>query len=664
MKYFKLLNLQLLTLTLISNFSLAETKNNEAQPPKAATQYTIENNKALQSYLPFDDMSDFKNAQKGFIATIESGVIYGQNDRVAYDMKQFDFLEKAAPDTANPSLWRQGQLNRIHGLFKVRDDIYQIRSYDLSNMTLIKGKTGWIVIDPLLTPPTAKAGMQLVEKHLGKFPVSAVIITHSHIDHFGGIRGVIDEADVTSGKIPIYAPHEFYDSAISENIMAGNAMSRRASYMFGNLLPKNATGTIGSGLGQTTSVGLPGILQATDSISSLTGEFRNIDGLNVEFIYTPEAEAPAEMMFYFHDLKAFCQAENINHNFHNLYTLRGAKVRNGQKWSQYIDKAIEKWGADVEYSFGTHHWPTWGNGDIIDFWGKQRDLYRFVHDQTVRLANTGLTPKEIAEVLKLPDSLGKEFYNRGYYGSVSHNIKAQYQLYYGWFDGNPANLNPLPPTAVGKKYVELAGGPEQLLKQAQKSFDQGEYRWVAELVNHLVFADPNNQAARQLLADSYEQMGYQAESGPWRNFYLTGAKELRHGVAALPTPTTITPDMIGGLSTELFFNYLAMKFKGTDPQASQLKYNFNISLPDVDEKIALLINNGVVNPRFGSTVTKDVTATITVNRADLNLMTLGQITFPDMLKTGKIKIEGNADAFKLFFSKLDNFKFWFNIVEP
>jgi len=659
----KILYLLLTLLIVIFNASASDSESSDLIP-KAASSYTQESNQAIKSYLPFLDKTDFENAKKGFIGTIDSGVIYQENKAVSYNMQEFDFLNQDSPDTANPSLWRQGQLNRIHGLFKVQDDIYQVRSFDLSNMTLIKGKTGWIVIDPLITPDTAKASMQLVEKHLGKFPVSAVIISHSHMDHFGGIRGIVDETDVISGKVPIIAPKEFYQSAISENIMAGNAMARRASYMFGNLLPKNETGMIGSGLGQTTSVGLPGILKNTDTISSFEGETRIVDGVKIEFIYTPESEAPAEMMFYFPEMKAFCQAENINRTFHNLYTLRGAKVRNGQKWAQYIDLAIQKWGSDVQTSFGSHHWPTWGNDNIVEFWQNQRDLYRFVHDQTVRLANQGLTPKEIAEQLKLPETLDKQFYNRGYYGSVSHNIKAQYQLYYGWFDGNPANLNPLPPTEVGHKYVELAGGVEALLQKAKESFDKGEYRWVAELLNHLVFAQPDNKTAKYLLADTYEQMGYASESGPWRNFYLTGARELRHGVKVLPAPNGLTPDMIDGLSTDLLFNYIAMKFKGTDVDAAKMQYNFNISLPDANEKIALIINNGVVNPRFNYEIKNDVTATITVNRKDLNRMSLGQVKFAELLSTQAMKIDGSQQDFIAFFSKVDNFEFWFNIVEP
>ena len=654
----------IITLLVTSFSAIALDTESSELLPKVASSYTKKSNEEIKSYLPFDDKADFENAQKGFIGTIDSGVIYQGNKAVSYNMQEFDFLNQESPDTANPSLWRQGQLNRINGLFKVQDDIYQVRSFDLSNMTLIKGKTGWIVIDPLITPDTAKAGMQLVEKHLGKFPVTAVIISHSHMDHFGGIRGIVDEADVRSGKVPIIAPKDFYQSAISENIMAGNAMARRASYMFGNLLPKNGTGMIGSGLGQTTSVGLPGILKHTDTISSFEGESRTVDGVEIEFIYTPESEAPAEMMFYFPKMKAFCQAENINRTFHNLYTLRGAKVRNGQKWAQYIDLAIQKWGSEVETSFGSHHWPTWENKNIVEFWENQRDLYRFIHDQTIRLANKGFTPKEIAEQLKLPESLDKQFYNRGYYGSVSHNIKAQYQLYYGWFDGNPANLNPLPPTEVGHKYVELAGGAEALLQKAKDSFDKGEYRWVAELLNHLVFSQPHNKAAKHLLADTYEQMGYAAESGPWRNFYLTGARELRHGVKVLPAPNGLTPDMIDGLSTDLLFNYIAMKFKGTDVDAAKMQYNFNIRLPDANEKIALIINNGVVNPRFNYEIKNDVTATITVNRKDLNRMSLGQVKFAELLSSQAMKIEGSQQDFIAFFSKVDDFEFWFNIVQP
>lgn len=631
---------------------------------KEATEFTKKANDELLSYLPFKDSTDFVNATRGFIATLDDGVILDKNGNTVYSMKQFDFIKGDAPSTTNPSLWRQGKLNNFNGLYKVTDEIYQVRSFDLSNITFIKGKTGWIVIDPLISEETAKASLDLINKELGERPIKAVIFTHSHLDHFGGIWGIVTPKDITSGKVEVYAPLGFFDHAISENIMGGNTMGRRASYMYGNLLPKDDKGMIGTGLGQTTSVGTSGIVDGTTIITSYSGETKNVDGLEVEFIYTPESEAPSEMMFFFKDLNAFCQAENITHTYHNLYTLRGAKVRNGQKWSHYIDLCLEKWGDEIEVSFAPHHWPTWGNENIIPYMKKQRDLYRFTHDQTLRLANEGYTPIEIAEMLKLPESIDKTFSNRGYYGTLNHNIKAQYELYFGWFDGNPANLHPLPPTEAGKKYVEFMGGADAILYKAKQSYDKGEYRWVAEVLNHLVFADPSNQDARNLLADAYEQMGYQAESGPWRNFYLTGANELRFGVKELPAPSTAGPDMIKGMTLDLYLNYIAMKFIGTDPDAQKMKYNFNLILPDVNQKAVLIVENGVVTPRVGSNLKKDVTATITANRSDLDKTTMGQASFEELVSSGAIKVEGDADAFNNFLTKLDKFNFWFNIVVP
>jgi len=655
-------------LSLISIFAVMKTYSQKIQTDKnqkEATSFTQKANNDLLSYLPFADKTDYENAKRGFIATIPEGNIKDAKGNVVYDMKQYDFIKGTAPATTNPSLWRQSELNSINGLFEVKKgSIYQIRGLDLANMTLIAGKTGWIIIDPLMSPETAKAGLALANEKVGKKPVAAIIITHSHIDHFGGIRGVVDEKDVKSGKVPIYVPEGFFDHAISENVMGGNTMGRRASYMYGNLLPKDAKGTLGTGLGQTTSTGLSGIIDGTYKINKLSGEEKIVDGLKVEFIYTPESEAPAEMMFYFPELKAFCQSEDITHTLHNLYTLRGAQVRNGQKWSAYIDLALAKWGDDVQFSFASHHWPTWDNKNIKPYWEKQRDLYRFIHDQTLRLANEGYTPIEIAEMLKLPESLDKEFYSRGYYGTLSHDVRAQYQLYFGWFDGNPSNLNKLTPVDAGKKYVEFMGGADNLLSNAKKSYDKGEYRWVAEVVSHLVFADPKNQDGRNLLADAYEQLGYVAESGPWRNFYLSGATELRNGVKVLPSPDTAGPDMVRGMSTDLFFNFLAMKFKGTEADAAAMKYNFNIVLPDVNEKVALIIANGVVNPRIGGSVKDNVTATITINRSDLNKVSLKEATFADLLKSKAIKIDGDQNAFTTFLGKIDSFNFWFNIVEP
>jgi alkyl sulfatase BDS1-like metallo-beta-lactamase superfamily hydrolase len=404
-------------------------------------------------------------------------------------------------------------------------------------------------------------------------------------------------------------------------------------------------------------------LEPNDYITKEGGETRVIDGVTIDFMYTPESEAPAEMMFYFPQFKAFCQAENISHTLHNLYTLRGAQVRNGQKWSIYIDRSLQRYGDEVEVSFGSHHWPTWGNSDIVKYWENQRDLYRFIHDQTLRLANEGYTSTEIAEMLKLPAALDKEFYNRGYYGSVSHDAKAQYQLYFGWFDGNPSNLNPLPPTEAGIKYVEYMGGADKVLSMARKSFDNGEYRWVAEVLKHVVFADPGNQAARNLLADAYQQLGYAAESGPWRNFYLSGAMELRSGKKVFPIGGTTSPDMINGMSSELFFNYIAMRYKGTEEHTH--KYNFNFVLTDRNEEVGLVVSNGVVNPRVGNPLTKDVTATITMSRMDLAILTSSKdARVDDLVQEGRIKIEGDAAAFTDFLGNLDYFDFWFNLIEP
>jgi len=630
---------------------------------KEPSSFTIAHNDALLEYLKFADTTDFQNARKGFMGTIPSGEILQDDGSLSYSMKEFDFLTGNQPNTANPSLWRQSRLNSINGLFKVTENIYQIRGFDLANMTLIKGKTGWLIIDPLTVPATAKAAMALVKEKIGDFPVKAILLTHSHIDHFGGMRAFVSEEDLKSGKVKVLAPAGFFEHSISENVMGGNTMSRRAAYMYGSLLPKSVNGSLGSGLGTTTAKGETGILEPTDYITNENGETRIIDGVKIDLIFTPESEAPAEMMFYFPDLKAFCQAENISHTLHNLYTLRGAQVRNGQKWSQYIDRCIYMFGKDVEVSFGSHHWPTWGNETIINYWEKQRDLYRFIHDQTLRLANVGYTPIEIAEMLKLPETLDKEFYNRGYYGTVSHDAKAQYQLYFGWFDGNPSNLNPLPPSEAGAKYVEFMGGADNVISMAQKSYDKGEYRWVGEVLKHLVFADPKNQKARNLLADAYEQMGYQAESGPWRNFYLTGAKELRMGVKVIPMAGSSGPDMITGMSSELFFNYIAMRYKGTEENKN--KYNFNFILTDRNEKASLIVSNGVVNPRIGSHLEKDVTATISMSRLDFAILTSGKgIKLDDLIKSGKIKIDGDADAFKAFLNNIDNFEYWFNIIEP
>lgn len=652
---------------------------------RTASETTDSLNRVVRESLNFSNLTDFENASDGLIATLEGEdrKIRDENGNVVYDLSIYDFIDESAvtgnyPNTVNPSLWRQSYLNNLNGLFEVKKDfIYQIRGFDLANMTLVRGLNPhhWIVIDPLGSPPTVQAGLKLFGERIdSEYEITDVIFTHSHIDHFGGIRGVADSAALAN--MDIYAPEGFFEESVSENVMAGNCMGRRASYMYGNVLAKDTMGTVGTGLGQTTSSGIAGIVPETETIDNPEKEEWTIAGIKVEFIYTPSSEAPAEMMFYFPRYKAFCQAEDLNHTLHNLYTLRGAKVRNGQKWSQYIDKAIVEWGDSVEISFGSHHWPTWDQENILPYWERQRDLYRFLHDQTLRLANQGYTSKELAEMVKVPPALDTVFYNRGYYGTVAHDVKAQYQLYFGWFDGNPANLNPLPPSEAGAKYVEFMGGASKLLEKARETFDNGEYRWTAEVLSHLVFAEPDNNDGRLLLAATYEQMGYQAESGPWRNFYLSGAKELRDGVKAMATPNTAGPDMVTGMTNELYFNYLAMKFKGLEPEAAALDVTFNIELTDLKDKdrlVTLVVSNGAVSPRMGLHVTPDkATTTVKVRRSDLDQISMGLTTYNKLKRQGKMEFIDNnpgdewadSEAFDAFMDQIDEFQFWFNIVTP
>jgi alkyl sulfatase BDS1-like metallo-beta-lactamase superfamily hydrolase len=631
-----------------------------AAESKPATEETKAANAKVLKELPFDNKEDFENAKKGFIAEIPGGVIKNDKGRAVWDITQFDFIEGDAPDTVNPSLWRQGDLITMPGLYKVTDNIYQVRGYDLSNMSIIKGKTGWIIIDPLLSAETGKAALQLVNENLGERPVVAVIHTHSHIDHYGGVRGVVNEEDVKSGKVKIIAPEGFVESSVSENVIAGNVMSRRAAYMYGNLLPKNKKGMVGAGLGPTTSTGSPGLLIPTDIISK-TGQKMTVDGIEMEFLFAPDSEAPAEMLFYFPQFKAIMAAEDATHALHNLYTLRGAKVRNGLLWSKYLNESIDLWGGDAEIIFASHHWPTWGNEEIVDYLKKQRDLYRYIHDQTLRLANEGYTPREIAEIVKLPDSLDTEFYNRGYYGTVSHNVRAQYQLYLGWFDGNPANLHKLPPVEAAKRYVEFMGGSDAVIANAKKSYNQGDYRWVTEVMNHVVFAEPANKAARELQADALEQLGYQAESGPWRNFYLTGAKELRDGVKVLPTPNTASPDTVRAMTIESFLDFLGVRLNGPKADGKDIKINFDFT--DTDQQYALGVENSALHYTPNKKDPK-ADATIILTRPALNDIILGTSTVQDQIKDGSVKIEGNPEALNEFIALLDNFELWFNIVTP
>lgn len=625
-----------------------------------ASEATKAANKALEDYLPFDDETDFRNARRGFIATLEEGQIKGAGGNVVYDTTQFEFLIGDAPDTVNPSLWRQSKLNAMNGLFEVAEGIYQLRAFDLANMSFIRGKRGWIVVDPLTANETAAAGFELLKQHVEDVPISAVIITHSHADHFGGIKGLISRDAVESGDVEVIASHDFFIESVNENLMAGNHMGRRASYMYGNILPKSPDGSVGSGLGTTTAAGTFTITEPTIEISQTPTEL-TVDGVKMIFMYTPHAEAPSELMFYMPDKKAMCQAEEINHTLHNLLTLRGAQVRNGLLWSKYIHQTIELFGSDVEISFGSHHWPTWGNSEIIDFWKKQRDLYRYIHDEVLRLANHGSTLLEVGDEVQLPDSLAQTFANRGYYGSVNHNAKAQYQLYFGYFTGNPADLHPLPPEMAGKKFVEYMGGADAVIEKARADFERGEYRWVATALNHVVFAEPNNAAAKALLADTYDQMGYQAESGPWRNFFLSGASELRGGVQSVATPNTASADIVRNLGLETYLDYLAVRLN--HPKAAAEVITLNVTMPDREQKFVIYVENGVMN----YTLDKHddaADATITLDRAVLDEINLGQLTIDQAIAEGNVTVDGDPTKFRTFTSLLDTFEFWFNIVTP
>ncbi|WP_252734020.1 alkyl/aryl-sulfatase [Paracoccus marinaquae] len=626
-----------------------------------ATDTTQAVNDALLQYLPFDDESDFENAMRGQIATLDADQITAPDGTVIYDIAQFDFLQGDAPATANPSLWRQSRLNAVHGLFEVVEgSIYQVRGFDLAVMSFIRGDTGWIIVDPLTANETAAAGLQLLRDNVEDLPVTGVIFTHSHVDHFGGVKGITTPEEIDANGIPIVAPEGFFEEAVSENLIAGNTMSRRASYMYGNVVAKGPDGSLGSGLGTTTAAGEVTIVEPTLTIEQ-TPQTETIDGIEMVFLNTPGAEAPAELMFYIPKFKAMMQAEEINHTLHNLYTLRGAKVRSGDLFAKYINDTINRFGDEVEVSFGSHHWPTWGNDEILDLWKGQRDTYRYIHDETLRLANTGETMLEIAEQLELPDSLAQTFSNRGYYGSVSHNAKAQYQLYFGWFSGNPSELHELPPVEEGTKFVEYAGGAAAVIEKAQADYDAGEYRWVATALNHVVFAEPDNAEAKNLLADALTQMGYQAESGPWRNFYLSGAKELRDGIVEAATPATASPDIVRNLPLGTYLDYLAVRLN--HPEAAGQEIALNFVMPDVGDEFEVTVTNGVMNYTLDSQG-DEADATVTLDRTVLDSINLGQTTMMDAIADGSATVDGDAQKVEDFVGLLDTFEFWFNIVTP
>ena len=629
--------------------------------PKEASPFTKTINQSFLK-LPFNNKEDFDNAKNGFIGHMPALEIKNKAGQIIWSMKDYSFILSSSqvPFTVNPSLWRQSQLNMNYGLYHVKDTIYQVRGYDLSNMDIIEGNKGLIIIDPLISEQTARAALELYYQYRPRKPVVAVIYTHSHVDHYGGVRGVVTPGEVADGKVKILAPKGFLEAAISENVYAGNAMSRRATYMYGALLPKNETGQVDGALGKTTSLGEVTLIPPTDIISK-TGEKRIIDGVEMIFQMAPHTEAPAEMIIYFPKQQALCIAEDAVHTLHNLYTLRGAQVRDAASWWKALNTAIEMFGHQSEVLFGQHNWPTWGTENIVNFLSKQRDLYKYIHDQTLHMMNKGYTMLEVGNQLKLPPSLANEWYNRGYYGSVSHDAKAVYQRYLGWYDSNPAHLNALPPVEASKHYVEFMGGEEAVIRKAREYYQKGEYRWVAEVMNHVVFANPNNKVARYLEADAFEQLGYQSENATWRNEYLMGAYELRHGVPALKGTETASADTLRAMPIEMYLDFMGIRLNSHKAEGKRFKINLNLT--DKNQSYALEVENSVLiytaHKQFS-----DADVSLDLTRSTFDKLTLKQENIRQDISNSNIKLKGNKQKLEAFISLFDNFPPMFNIITP
>lgn len=667
-------------------------------PSKAATHYTIKHNQRVLESLNFRDDDDFIQAAKGFIAKPDTLTIYSyspcnknktvqQNPNVStddpcnrktpvWDLEEYKTYisdDKPAPDTVNPSLWRNAQLNMYYGLFKVTDGIYQVRGYDLSNITFVRGKTGWIVFDPLISPETAKAALRLINKEVERLPVVALIYSHSHLDHYGGAKGLFhSEEEMKNARV--LAPEGFTEHAVSENVIAGNAMGRRAIYMYGSMLPRNERGGVNGGLGMTTSTGVATLLLPTEYVSK-TAKPYIVDGVLMEFQMTPGTEAPAEMNTWFPRKKALWMAENTTNTMHNILTLRGALVRDALVWSQYLTETIETWGDKAEVKFQSHHWPLWGSDKIVSYLKKQRDIYKFTHDQTVRLMNQGYTGEEISEMLTLPESLELNWATRGYYGTLRHNSRAVYQRYMGWYDGNPANLNNLPPEKVARHYIRFMGGEEETIRKARASYKLGEYRWVAEVMKHAVFANPDSYESKELLADALEQLGYQAESGPWRSVYLQGAFELRNPIPTSGGLQTATPDTVAAMSPEMILDYMSVRLNGDRASGKNIGINL-ILTPNGSEEGKSQKANGESNIEYGITIENAVLnygqllgspdVTLTMEQSTLNKLLLEERGLLKAIMNQDVTVEGehSAQVLAQFTQLFDDYNFWFPIVTP
>ncbi|MGE2724142.1 alkyl/aryl-sulfatase [Mycolicibacterium pulveris] len=605
--------------------------------------------------LPFDDTADFDDADRGFLAALSPCVVKAADGRVVWDNDAYAFLGGDAPASVHPSLWRQSQLCAKQGLYEVVEGIYQVRGFDLSNISFIETDHGVIVIDPLISTETAAAALALYRAHRGDRPVVAVIYTHSHVDHFGGVLGVTTQADVDAGKVAVIAPEHFTEHAVQENVYAGTAMARRATYMYGTQLPIDVQGQVGCGLGQRTSTGEVALIVPTVDIAH-TGETHTIDGVDIEFQMAPGTEAPAEMHFYFPRYRALCMAENATHNLHNLLTLRGALVRDPHVWAGYLTEAIDTFADRADVVFASHHWPTWGHDRIVEYLSVQRDLYAYLHDQTLRLINQGYTGVEIAEQFQLPPALHKAWHTHGYYGSVSHNVKAVYQRYMGWFDGNPGRLWPHPPEAIGPRYVEAMGGADRVVELARAAFDDGDYRWAATLLDHVMFTDENHRGARELYADTLDQLAYGAENAVWRNFFLSGATELRDGNFGTATQPT-SPTLLGQLTPEQIFDSLAINVNG--PRAWDLDVAVDVTFLDTGANHRLTLRNGVLVHRKVPADPDTAQATVALaNKLRLLALAVGDNDSPGL------DITGDTAALTSLIAAVDRPDPGFNIVTP
>lgn len=627
---------------------------------KPASKHTQNAQANVREQLNFADRQSFADARRGFIATLEPLTLHRDNGQVSYDLARMSFLDDEAPDTVNPSLWRQAQLNaKHHGLYEVCDGLYQVRSFDIANMTLIRGNSGWIVIDPLTSSESSAAALQLANQHLGERPVVAVIHTHSHADHFAGVLGVLNPADAASGKVAVIAPKDFVKESLNENVLAGNAMARRSTYMYGNLLPPSPTGYVTTGLGAALSMGTTGFIVPNDFVYE-TGETRSIDGIEFEFQMTMGTEAPSEFVFYLPQFKALCMSEITSHHLHNVYTPRGAQVRDALAWAAQINESVELFGDRLEIQFACHHWPIWGRAAAIEYLQSQRDLYKYIHDQTLRLANKGYNKEEIAERITLPKSLSEKFYNRDYYGTVHHNSRAVYVKYLGFFDGNPANLYPLPPTEQAVRYLDFMGGADAVVDKAKKYYTAGDYRWVAEVLNHVVMADPEHIPGRALLADTYEQLGYQCESAPWRNFYLCGALELREGLPETRNYAA-SPGMAAGIPIENIFQVMAVRLLPEHAADQDLRLLLHFS--DLENDYLLQIKNSVLHYFVAkSGVGSD--AQLSLTSAHFKQMIMGQVGAAELIEQQHLTVDGDVNALLQLGSLFDQFPRRYPLVTP